>query len=314
MSGREKILRLDSQPDSCVLYLFLTPDLLLPEEYRQMPRPKPDLAALRARIAALEKRPALAEDVVTGLAATNAARGGTAAELLAVPPGVLHEIFADEQRHGGSALGFALGLARTCIGGARQALIYLQLTGEAQELGLPYGVGLASFGIDPDRVIIGRIASLPELLWAMEEAIACRAVAGVIADITGHPRILDFTVSRRLSMRAASTGVSAFFLRYGRQREASAAKLRWRVSPAASAAAEFDPLSPGAPRFAVAIEKRRIGGTMQSTESRNLLLEWTENGFVSVDSSSRDVPPVRRAAPASRPVAAALGHRLSQAG
>lgn len=279
-----------------------------------MPRPKPDLDALRAQIAALEKRPVLAGDVVSELArAKEARRADTGVELLSAPPGVLHEIFTDEQRHSGTALGFALGLARGLIGRGRQALVYLQLTSEAQELGLPYGVGLSSFGLDPHSVIIGRIGTLPELLWAMEEAIACHAVAGVIADIAGHPRILDFTVSRRLSMRAAAAGTSALIIRYGRDREASAAKLRWRVSPAVSARAEFDPLAPGFPRFAVEVEKRRLGSKTQRAEGRRMILEWTENGFVSVDAPSRNLAPVRTVPPASRPVFAALGDRLSKA-
>lgn len=279
-----------------------------------MPRPKPDLDALRAQIAALEKRPVLAGDVISELARSETA-GKTDLDLLAAPAGVLHEIFTDQQRHSGAVLGFALGLARSLLGGRRQALIYLQLVNEAQELGLPYGIGLNSFGIDPSRIVIGRIDTVPELLWTMEEAIACRAVAGVIADIAGHPRILDFTVSRRLSMRAAAAGTSAFLVRYGCEREASAARLRWRVSPALSGEAEFDALAPGPPRFTVEIEKRRLGSKTQRAEGKSMILEWTENGFVSVGSPVRQVFPIRTAAaPSSRPVLAALGDRLSEAG
>lgn len=278
-----------------------------------MPRPKPDLDALRAQIAALEKRPVLAGDMVTELARANHANE-TGIEVLSAPAGVLHEVFTDEQRHGSAALGFALGLARSLFGTGRQVLIYLQLLSEAQELGLPYGVGLNSFGLDPERIIIGRIETLPELLWALEEAIACRAVAGVIADIGGHPKILDFTVSRRISMRAAAAGTSAFIVRYGRTREASAAKLRWRISPALSAEAEFDALSPGASRFAVQIEKRRLGSRTQRTEGNSMILEWTENGFVSVNAASRNSSPLHTFSPASRPVLAALGDRLFKAG
>lgn len=272
---------------------------------------KPDLDALRAQIAALENRPLLTTDAVTELGRAEAAGE---ASLLSPPPGVLHEVFADEQRNGGSALGFALGLARTLLTGNRQAIIYLQLAADAQELGLPYGIGLKTFGIDPSRIVIGRIETLTELLWAMEEAIACRAVAGIVTDIMGHPKALDFTASRRLSLRAAAAGTSAFILRYGRDREASAAKLRWRVSPHPSAGQQFDHLSPGPPRFEIEIEKRRLGSKTQRAEGKRMIVDWTENGFVPIEPWNRPATRPHRAAPLPRAFLAPVGDRLSEAG
>lgn len=276
-----------------------------------------DLDALRRKIAALEKRPVLAEGAA--FAASRQGRSVAAndtrprvGELLAIPPGVLHEVFVDEQRNGTAGLGFALGLARGLIGGGRQAILYLQLVEQAQEMGVPYALGLQRFGIDPDKLILARTASLTELLWAMEEAIACRAVAGVIADIHGHPKALDFTVSRRLSMRSSASGSSVFLIRYGREREASAAKLRWRVEPALSEGQPFDPQAPGPPRYLVEIEKRRLAGKTPRVETMRLTLDWTENGFVSAEDGSRTGQ--NFAAPAPRPVAASLGNRYSQAG
>src|SRR5690606_36730343 len=143
------------------------------------------------------------------------------------------------------------------------------------------------FGIDPDQLILARTDSLTELLWAMEEAIACRAVAGVIADIHGQPKALDFTVSRRLSLRSSAGGSSVFLIRYGREREASAAKLRWRVEPGLSAGQPFDPQAPGPPRYLVDIEKRRLAGKSPRVETMRLTLDWTENGFVSAEDGSR---------------------------
>lgn len=278
-----------------------------------------DLAALRLKIAALEKRPLLAEGAA--LAAQRLGRPVAAndthlelTELLAAPAGVLHEVFADEQQHSSVALGFALGLVQSLIGGQRRAIVYLQLVEHTQELGLPYAVGLKPFGIDPDMLIIGRVGTLTELLWAMEEAISCRAVAGVIADIVGHPKALDFTVSRRLSLRTSAAGTSAFLLRYGRGREASASKLRWHVSPALSAEQTFDPLAPGLPRFRVGIEKKRLGSKLQRAEGLHLVLDWTENGFVSAEPRRRIGVQPWQSKTASRPVIAALGDRLSEAG
>jgi protein ImuA len=276
-----------------------------------MSRPKPDLVALRAQIAALEKRPVLAD----GAALVTQPRQHGEDELLGLlqaPPGLLHEVYADEHRQSGAALGFTLGLARSLIARNRQALIYLQLSAEAQEIGLPYGIGFSSFGLTPDTLVIGRIGTVPELLWALEEALACRAVAGVIVDLASHPKALDFTVSRRISLRAAAAGTSAFLIRYGTGREASAARLRWHVKPAMSAGQPFDAGAPGQPRFTIEIEKLRLGQARQ-TEQHHLTLDWTENGFVSVDPRQRPLAPLRRGASPSRPQPAALGDRLSQA-
>jgi protein ImuA len=236
--------------------------------------------------------------------------------LLSAPPGLLHEVFADEHRQSGTALGFTLGLARSLVAQGRKALIYLQLSAEAQELGLPYGLGFSGFGLTPDTLVIGRIGTIPELLWALEEALACRAVAGVIVDLASHPKALDFTASRRISLRAAAAGTSAFLIRYGTGREASAARLRWHVKPGVSAGQPFDAAAPGNPRFAVEIEKLRLGqelGRSRQTEQRHLVLDWTENGFVSVDPRHHPLAPLRRPAAPSRPQPAALGDRLSQA-
>jgi len=276
-----------------------------------------DLDSLRRKIAALEKRPALAEGVVESArqpgrpVAANDTRPRIE-ELLAIPPGVLHEVFVDEQRNGTAALGFALGLARGLLSAGRQAILYLQLADQTQEMGVPYALGLATFGIAPDQLILARTESLTELLWAMEEAVACRAVAGVVADILGQPKALDFTVSRRLSLRSSAGGSSVFLLRYGLEREASAAKLRWRVMPEPSGGQPFDRQAPGPPRYRVEIEKRQLAGRLKRVENLSLTLDWTENGFVSAEYGSAAAH--KGQAPAPRPVAAPLGYRLPEAG
>lgn len=276
-----------------------------------VPSRRPELEELRARIAAIEKRPPLAAPVLATAGAISRPVGVD--ELLAAPAGSLHEIYADEHRQSGVAFGFTLGLARPLLGGERRALLYLQLAGEAQELGLPYGLGLSRFGIDPDTLVICRPQTLVELLWALEEAIACRAVAAVIADVAGHPKALDFTTSRRLSLRTAAAGTSAFLIRYGTGREASAAKLRWHVTSALSGADRWDAAAPGLPRLAVEIEKRRLGSAEQQAERTKMILDWTENGFVAAQTGQvLGTRPVRTTSP-SRALSPALGNRLSQA-
>ncbi|HEY0917964.1 ImuA family protein [Devosia sp.] len=258
--------------------------------------------SLRAQIARIEQRPALSEA---------ASRQRRLSGPFALPGGLLHEVFTDERRNGGAALGFALAQARVLAGPERPALLFVQLRREAQDMGLPYGVGLKSFGIDPDALVLTRVESIVEFLWAIEEAVSCRAVAAVLADIANAPGALDFTASRRLSLRAQAAGTSVFLTRYGKGREASAARLRWRVAPALSGAVAFDARAPGAPRWRVVLEKGRLPAGRAGTE---FFLDWTENGFVVVDSSTHEASPEAGRAPSPRAVPAALGDRLPQAG
>lgn len=263
------------------------------------------MESLRARIAQIEKRPALAEG-----AALLPLRQGEAG-LPSAPGGVLHEVFADERRNGGAALGFALAQARGLTRAERPAILVVQLMREAQDMGLPYGAGLKSFGLDPDGVVLTRVETVVEFLWAIEEAVGCRAVAAVVADIASAPKALDFTASRRLSLRAQLAGTSVFLTRYGTGREASAARLRWRVSPSLSGPVAFDPRAPGGPRWRVELEKGRLAAAPQA--GTEFLLDWTENGFVVVDSSTEGTSALAEHTPSPRAIPPALGDRLPQA-
>ena len=263
------------------------------------------LAELQAKIEAIEKRPQLAE---------TAAFARESGSFLEAPAGVVHEIFADHPRDAAATLGFALAQASRLLRSERPAVIVLQLSTDGPELGVPYGPGLTSFGVDPDAIVLARMDDPIDLLWAMEEAIACRAVAAVIADIATPIRALDFTASRRLSLRGAASGCSAFLIRYARDREASAARFRWRLSPMPSRPPPFDTQAPGRPRWQVTLEKGRLGGhrVVAVPEGEMFLVDWTERGFeqVAVDDRSRGA---RHSPPLFGSLPAALGDRLSQA-
>jgi protein ImuA len=260
------------------------------------------LAMLKAQVARLERRPALAES-----------RRPAAPGRFATPPGHVHEIFADSPVEAGAALGFALAQARGFLRAGRPGLLLLQLRADAQELGFPFAPGLAGLGLDAEAVVLIRTETIAELLWAMEEALACRAVAAVVADLARPHKALDFTASRRLALRCAAAGGTVLLVRYGLGREASAARYRWRVGPARSPPQPFDPRAPGPPRWRVTLEKGSIGRRRTSPEGESLLVEWTENGIAPADIDTDRSRAPGGSAP-SRAAPAALGHRLSQAG
>ncbi len=260
------------------------------------------LESLKARCAAIENRPVLGQGAVA------LGRDGEAG-LLVAPAGLVHEVFVDETRNSGAGLGFALAQARSLFSPARPVVVYLQMLAESQEMGLPYGLGLAGFSFDPERLVLVRPKNIAELLWAGEEALACRAVAGVIADVAGYPKALDFTASRRLSLRTAQDGASIWLLRYGSRREASAAQLRWHITPAPSAPSPFDARAPDQLRWRIRLEK----GALTDRQNQQWTVGWTKNGFQLVDDRHKaggDGADGRTALPGAVP--AQLGDRLSQ--
>lgn len=254
------------------------------------------IAALREKVAAYDTRPVLADSETT------------APNLLATPRGYLHEIFADSPVNTGAAFGFALAQSRTMLSDERPGLLILGLKSDSQELGLPYALGFRSFGLDATAFVLIRTDTITELLWAMEEAIACRAVGAIVADVAYAQKALDFTASRRLALRTAASGASVFLVRYARDREATAARYRWLVEPHLSSSPPFDERSSGPPRWRLTLEKGSLG-RKAGPEGEKYLVDWTENGLVLANIGNRDFArsPVVTAIPRTAP--AALGNR-----
>lgn len=184
----------------------------------------PDLAQLRARIGALEGLPGLAagrpaEAVPLGAAAIDDSLpwGGLAA-------GGLHEIRAEKADDTGAALGFAAYLLGRLAKARRGRLMWLTLSDHV------HAPGLAGLGIPVERLLLVRPARTADLLWAAEESLRCKGVAGLLTDIDGA----DFRTSRRLSLAARGSGVPGLLLNRGAP--LGAALTRWQVSAVPSEA------------------------------------------------------------------------------
>ncbi|MDI1295955.1 MAG: hypothetical protein PSY12_08740 [bacterium] len=191
------------------------------------------LTALRHRIAALNHRREV-EDVgllVTGHAALDAALGGGLAK------GRLHELFSAQAEDAGSAAGFALLIGLLAGADETQPLLWLRTEGAERVGGRLYGPGLAAFGLDPARLLLGVMQDEAMLLRAAADALRCPGLAAVVVECWGNPRILDLTASRRLTLAAEGSGVTALLLRLDAQPSPSAAETRWQVAAAPSGAA-----------------------------------------------------------------------------
>jgi protein ImuA len=215
---------------------------------------------LRQRLRALQKTtglaPGAAETVVPfGIAALDDALGGGLAR------GALHEIAAPGEAHLAAATGFALGLAASA-----RNLLWIAEDMALAENGAPYGPGLDLFTLQPERLLTAAVAHKRDLLWAMEEALRCRALGAVIGELRGGA--LDPVAVRRLSLAAGASGALALLLRAQPANDASTAATRWIVGAAPSTGqTQF---GPGAPRFAANLIRNRRGPL------GSWILEWRD--------------------------------------
>jgi protein ImuA len=175
---------------------------------------------LRQSLQALEKPAGLEKAGLAplGVPAVDAALGGGLAR------GALHEIAAAGEMHVTAAAGFAVGVA------PRGRLVWIAEDMALAESGAPYGPGLEAFGLSPERLLTVAAAQPRDLLWAMEEALRCRAVSAVIGELR-HGKI-DNVAVRRLSLAAAQSGALALLLRASPPKDASTAATRWIVGAA----------------------------------------------------------------------------------
>ncbi len=79
------------------------------------------------------------------------------------------------------------------------------------ESGAPYGPGLEQAGLAPERLITVAAARGRDVLWAMEEALRCRAVGLVIGEL--RARDIDAVATRRLALAAAAGNSLGLLLR-----------------------------------------------------------------------------------------------------
>lgn len=165
------------------------------------------------------------------------------------------EIFACAREASGAGVALALALDdwRHPAGGQgaeaadRRAVLWVQTREAARLTGRPYRPGLP-----PQlrhRVIHVLANKAEDALFALEEGVRCRDIAFVLGEVTGNPRALDFTASRRLTLAAERYDVPLYLVRLDAQRDLSSARMRWHVNAAASSAPDWNAIAPGAPAW-----------------------------------------------------------------
>ena len=171
--------------------------------------------------------------------------------------GALHELAPSAPMHLGAATGFATALA--ALAGSRRGEVLWVATYFAQaEAGIPYGPGLDGLGLAAKRLVLLRVPRALDVLWAMEEALRCRALGGVLAELT-EDAVPDLTATRRLALAARDGAGFGFLLRQRPSGAPTAAATRWLIAGSASEPDPYGGLGPAA--FDLALIKNRRGPT-----------------------------------------------------
>ena len=171
--------------------------------------------------------------------------------------GAVHEVFA-EGRQSAAATGFIAGLAGRAI--ARRPLVWIRQDFTEIESGALSMSGLAELGLDPRLLVVVRAADVDTALRTAADALACDALGAVVLEVWGEARQFDLVASRKLTLAAQASGVTALLLRVAAEPSPSTAETRWIVraahSPPATAAAGS---VWGAPMFDAQLVRNRHG-------------------------------------------------------
>jgi protein ImuA len=247
------------------------------------------LTALRGHLARIEAHGGVCatDRVALGHAECDAALGG------GLKRGAVHEVFAEAGRQSAAATGFVASLASRVV--ARRPLVWVQQDFSEREAGALSMSGLAELGLDPRYLVAVRAPDTGSAMRTAADALACDALGAVVLEVWGEVRQLDLVASRKLTLAAQASGVTALLLRLAATPQPSTAETRWIVRAAHSPPAASWQVW-GAPVFDAELVRNRHGLTGR------WIMEWRCNECLFKD---------RAADP--QPVAATASYRSHQA-
>jgi protein ImuA len=207
----------------------------------------------------------------------------------------VHEVFA-EGHQSPTATGFIAGVAGRVS--PRRPLVWVRQDFSEIETGALSMRGLVELGLDPRQLVTVRATDTDTALRTAADALACDALGAVVLEVWGPARQLDLVASRKLTLAAQASGVTALLLRMAAEPLPSTAETRWIVRAAHSPPAV--PSMPwsvwGAPVFDAELVRNRHGSVGR------WIMEWK------CDECQFSEP-----AAVPQPVAATPAHRPHQA-
>lgn len=187
------------------------------------------------------------------------------------PKGVIHEFLCMVNENAAACDGFLSGLLSVLMAGGGACLW-------ASRSRQTFPVSLVNFGIAPERIIFLDLSRERDVLWVMEEALKCRGLCAVIAELDG----LSMTESRRLQLAAESSQVTGFVLRTNpRNINTTACVARWEITPLPSETEDGLP-GVGFPRWQVDLLRVRNG------KPGSWVMEWAADRFVPVQTENEN--------------------------
>src|SRR5689334_3870712 len=168
----------------------------------------------------------------------------------------VHEVFA-EGHQSASATGFIAGLAGRVS--PRRPLVWVRQDFSEIESGALSMQGLCELGLDPRLLVTVRAPETDAALRTAADALACDALGAVVLEVWGPARQLDLVASRKLTLAAQSSGVTALLLRMAAEPLPSTAETRWIVRAAHSPPGSMPWSVWGAPVFDAELVRNRHG-------------------------------------------------------
>jgi protein ImuA len=217
----------------------------------------PDLPALKARFAGFEFQAAASRFGLGAERIDAALEGGLSSARL-------HELWPATPEDSAAATGFALMLALRA-GKRGGNIVWLSEEAAERRQGPLYPLGLAELGADPAQLLFVNAPDGKALLRAAGDVV--RSPAAGTAVIAPRESVFDLTATRRLTLFAERSGVTAILLRPADPHIPSAAATRWQVAAAPSVPLEAN--APGHTALTIELVRQRGGPPVAPT-----WLEW----------------------------------------
>lgn len=181
------------------------------------------------------------------------------------PVGAIHEFLTTRKENMAATSGFLAGLLSALMGN-QGATLWISTSRTL------FPPALKSYGLAPERFIFLDLEREKDVLWAMDEALKCSALAAVV----GEMKEIDFTASRRLQLAVEKSKVTGFILRHhSRSLGTTACVSRWKVVSLPSII-EGEMPGVGFPQWRVELLRMRNG------KPGKWELQWVKGRFMPV--------------------------------
>jgi len=169
----------------------------------------------------------------------------------------MHELRCSQSRDLACMAGFLLGLLLRL--NTQRPVICISEPSARLDTGRIFPDGASYFGFDTSRLVHITPIHLKDAFWATGEAVRSGGSAAVMFHLKGNPQSFDLSISRKLMLRAQTSGTPLFIVRQAGEEETSSASTRWHIKPETSLPDQAFTKGVGQMRLTLTLEKNRNG-------------------------------------------------------